>query len=181
MKSLQARWTRSLAVALAFGMIGSVGFASSQWGGYALIGVVPGLALVAFVVNRIFQWDLERQRAWLRSLPYAAPLPDYEAILSQTYLFTAQLVVEAEFKEPLPLERLETLRAAAVGALRGASAAFDGDRLCIVSPPLKTAFSGRTSTYDNVRLHRWFRRCAERALRPIHEAHALARIRVRVR
>jgi hypothetical protein len=137
--------------------------------GYVI--AIPGCFGLAFglllVIKLIARWEARRERRWLAALPLPLDQPGYLGLLS---VRAKERFVTVRFTPRDPVSPVDAALAAAVarGGRDVASAAWQGDHLVIQSVTFKTSsyHRGKTS-YDNVPVHRWFRRLVDDVLGPI--------------
>jgi hypothetical protein len=152
-------------------------------GGGLMIGVygtVLGYPAVYFaLLLGVRALEVGASRRWLASLPIHFDATAYQWSLGISRS-SRDLTLTLHFVErPTDDEREEIL--AEVRKVRGvAFSKWEGPRLVVGSPTLRTARVGKRGKpfYDNVRVHRWFRRVVGRALVPVARSFAVEKMTV---
>lgn len=137
-----------------------------------------GLSMVALLVGQRLLAAYERRR--LAKLPFE--LPDYLEYLGRIHAASTTMTVTVDVDAP-PGDACKVIADAVVGAMRDASAAFDGDRLVIRSPSIYARFGRKRgsprTTPQNHLLHAWFKKLVRRAIMPITRAYPVRSVTVR--
>jgi hypothetical protein len=142
-----------------------------------------GLSAVFLVLGGLLMFVVLRRRVaaerrWLEQLPLPLAIPAYLQLLTEEHAWTT-VTVELEYDAPLPdAPALE----ARLGALRWLEKVItrEGSYFRFSSKTLMTkTYSKNGSSYNNGPVHRWFRRCANELLVPLHAERPMRSLKVR--
>ena len=170
-----SRWT-AVAVALVVPFALGAGLAAlawrPEWGGFVFIPAMLAALVVAWqLVALVRRVEARAQRRWLDELDLPLDRGAYLALLARKR-YSNPITMRVELAaEPAPEDR-QLVRRVVTGATPGATAAWRGAPLTITTPTIETR------DFNNVRIHRWFRRFERDALRPLARAFPLASITV---
>lgn len=130
---------------------------------------LSGFLLIERLERVLYRFELKR----LHKLGVPMDMASYTRAMSKKQ-GSAKLKVRVKFEKPVPRDKESLVRNAVRGALKEPKARFEGDDLMIVSPRLQCSSSHKGNTsYANDKLHRWWRRCAKRAIPPIQAQYPI--------